>query len=71
MRYKFGTKVRNVYPQMTRVYKSGTGPDAVFADEPTGKWIISLEGVGAFVMPEKPEFKSGDSVTLILEGPDA
>lgn len=69
IRYKLHTRVRHVTQEMARVYQGGLGEHAVFEDKPTGKWTISLEGVGALVMWEEPKFKPYDAIALILEGP--
>jgi hypothetical protein len=69
IRYKYPTTVRYVAPEKERLYKSGFGPDAQFYEQETGRFMVSLEGVGILIMIDKVEFKPGDSINLILEGP--
>lgn len=65
VRYHIHTAITAVREQFDKVYISGTGKEAVFADVSRG-WFVHFAGSweALSVGPDKPDFDVGDKVHI-------
>lgn len=68
VKYLQRRKVVSVKEWLDRQHVSGSGADAIFRTVSKGWFVYLLGGDNFYVGHEKPLFKAGDHVNLILEG---
>lgn len=66
MIYAFPVTVTDVFERKIRKHLGGAGPEAIFRSDSEG-WYVQFNGmVSIHLGPERPDFKIGDEVELLL-----